>query len=100
MLTDLHNADPAPVIASLKRHRPSLIAITGDLFYGSHPENDRSPLEKQNNVLPFLTACASIAPTFFSLGNHEWMLDKEDLTTLTATGVTVLDNEWKSITVD
>ena len=28
------------------------------------------------------------------------MVDREDLATLTATGVTVLDNEWKSITVD
>lgn len=28
------------------------------------------------------------------------MVDQEDLAILTATGVTVLDNEWKSITVD
>ena len=35
-----------------------------------------------------------------SLGNHEWMVDQEDLNTITATGVTVLDNDWRSITVD
>lgn len=70
------------------------------MLYGGIPEGDRSPLETQKNVLPFLSACAAIAPTFLSLGNHEWMVDQEDLATLTATGVTVLDNEWKSITVD
>ena len=81
-------------------NRPSLICITGDVLYGGRPEGDRSPLETQTNVLPFLSACAAIVPTFLSLGNHEWMMDQEDLATLTATGVTVLDNEWKSITVD
>ena len=63
LLTDLHNADPAPVITSLHSHRPSLICITGDLLYGSHPEDNRSPLETQKNVLPFLSACAAIACT-------------------------------------
>ena len=99
LLSDLHNGDPAPVIASLQRHRPGLICITGDVLYGGRPEDDRSPLEMQANVLPFLRSCASIAPTFLSLGNHEWMVDQDDLDLLSSTGVTVLDNEWKSITV-
>ena len=99
LLSDLHNADPAPVIASLHSHRPDLIAITGDVLYGGRPEDDRSPLETQSNVLPFLRSCATIAPTFLSLGNHEWMADQEDLRLLSSTGVTVLDNEWRSITI-
>lgn len=99
LLTDLHNADPAPVITSLNSHRPSLICITGDVLYGGRPEGDVSPLETQKNVLPFLSVCAAIATTFMSLGNHEWMVDQEDLRLLSSTGVTVLDNEWRSITV-
>lgn len=58
-----------------------------------------SPVTSQANVLPFLRSCASIAPTFLSLGNHEWMVDQDDLDLLSSTGVTVLDNEWRSITV-
>jgi predicted MPP superfamily phosphohydrolase len=99
LLTDLHNADPAPGITSLHSHRPSLICITGDVLYGGRPEGDVSPLETQKNVLPFLSAYAAIATTFMSLGNHEWMVDQEDLRLLSSTGVTVLDNEWRSITV-
>lgn len=88
------------MLFSLRSHRPDLICITGDTLYGGRPEGDASPLETQVNVLPFLRSCAAIAPTFLSLGNHEWMVDQEDLRLLSSTGVTVLDNEWKSITVD
>jgi predicted MPP superfamily phosphohydrolase len=99
LLSDLHNADPEAVLSSLRSHRPDLICITGDVLYGGRPEDDTSPVASQANVLPFLRSCASIAPTFLSLGNHEWMVDAEDLRLLSSTGVTVLDNEWKSITV-
>jgi predicted MPP superfamily phosphohydrolase len=100
LLSDLHNADPAPVIASLRDHAPSLICITGDVLYGGRPEGDTSPLETQTNVHPFLRSCVAIAPTFLSLGNHEWMVDQEDLRLLSSTGVTVLDNEWTYISID
>lgn len=99
LLSDLHNADPTPVIASLRTRRPEIIAITGDVLYGSRPEGDKSPLETQKNVLPFLCSCASIAPTFLSLGNHEWTVDQEDIELLGETGVTVLDNSYQTITV-
>ena len=88
------------MIASLKRHRPSLICITGDFIYGSNPVDDTSPLVSQQNVLPFLTACSSIAPTFVSLGNHERVLDATDLHAIGSTGVTVLDNRYITTTVD
>lgn len=87
------------MIASLRDHTPSLICITGDVLRGSRPDDDRSPLETQSNVLPFLYSCASIAPTFLSLGNHEWMVDQDDLDLLSSTGVTVLDNGWRSINI-
>ena len=100
LLSDLHGRDYQPVIASLKRHRPSLICVTGDFIYGSNPINDTSPLVSQPNVLPFLAACGSIAPTYASLGNHERVLDDADLHAIGSTGATVLDNRYISTTVD
>ena len=94
LLSDLHGRDPAPVLASVRAHKPSLIAIAVDILYGSQPADDMSPLDTQENVLPFLCACAALAPTFLSLGNHEWMLLPSDLERIAATGVTVLDNSW------
>lgn len=64
------------------------------MLYGGRPEDDTSPVASQANVLPFLRSCASIAPTFLSLGNHEWMVDDTDIKEIKRTGVTVLDNEW------
>ena len=50
--------------------------------------------------MPFLSACASIAPTFLSMGNHEWVLTPKNIKDIEATGVTVLDNCYKTITVE
>lgn len=94
LLSDFHNTDPAPILSSLSLRRPELICVCGDIVYGSRPEGDASPLHVQKNVLPFLSSCAAIAPTFLSLGNHEWMLDDEDIREIEKTGVTVLDNSW------
>ena len=94
LLADLHGRPYETAISSVAAHRPELICIAGDILYGSHPADDRSPLDTQENVLPFLRSCAPIAPTFMSLGNHEWMLDEDDLKRVADTGVTVLDNSW------
>ena len=75
LLSDLHNRSFDTVITSLRSYRPTLIAIAGDVVSGWYPENDHSPLETQENVKPFFSACADIAPSFFSLGNHEQFLE-------------------------
>ena len=100
LLADLHGRPHDHVIASVRRHAPSLIAIAGDILYGSHPVDDKSPLITQELVLPFLESCAAIAPTFLALGNHEWMLDSTDLAAIRSTGVAVLDNTFTPITVE
>ena len=94
LLADLHGRDPAPVLSSLAAHRPDLICIAGDIIYGTWPENNRSPLDTQPHVLPFLRGCRSIAPTFLSLGNHEQIMDETDEKMIKRAGVTVLDNDW------
>ena len=92
LLTDLHGRPYQTIIDSIKKQCPDIITIVGDFIVGYQPESDCSPLETQENVLPFLKACAGLRPTYLSLGNHEWLLDSEDLETIASTGVTVLDN--------
>lgn len=104
LLSDLHGRDPQNVLCCLRDRMAAgneidLIAITGDFIYGSWPVDDKSPLEAQEHVLPFLSGCAEIAPTFVSLGNHEQMLDSSDLATVSATGVTLLDNGFQAIDI-
>ena len=94
LLTDVHNAPWQPIAQKLASPHPDMICIAGDLFYG----DSHSSLQAQTNILPLLSACTEIAPTFFSIGNHDWILKEEDLDVIRNTGVTVLDNAW--ITLD
>lgn len=94
LLTDMHDRPFEAVAASLRAHRPPLICIAGDILHRLRPEDDRSLLETQARALPFLAACADIAPTFLSLGNHEQGLSAADLERIRSVGVTVLDNSW------
>ena len=62
---DLHDNPYQRVIDALKREAPDLIFIPGDLT------DDEKIRDGGKNALEFLKACANIAPTFYSLGNHE-----------------------------
>lgn len=89
LLTDFHNTSRYElIIKKLRDDPPQLIAIAGDIVYG------RYPLSEQEYVLPFLSACVSIAPTYMSLGNHELVLTDNDIEKLRAVGVTIMDNDW------
>ena len=90
LLADLHEKDYS-FLSDL--YPVDLIAVAGDVLYGSAPEDGSSAAER---VIPFLSACAAKAPTFLSPGNHEWMLDQEDLAMIEKCGAAVLDNRWVS----
>ena len=94
LLADLHNRPYQTVIDSLELNKPELIAIPGDVIFQYILRRRKSVLEKQQNVLPFLSACADIAPTFFSLGNHERILDRDEMDVIRHANITVLDNQW------
>ena len=70
LLADFHNSDPYPILRSLERQRPEVITIAGDLVFEDNPGIKEYAL---------LRGCAGIAPTYVSLGNHEWLLTAEDL---------------------
>ena len=98
LLSDTHNTDYAPILRSLKKHRPALIAIAGDILDGCRV--DEEPImRKQKNALPLLRGCADIAPTYLSIGNHEWMICDEDKELITSTGTILLDNTWENVTI-
>ena len=90
LLTDFHNRSWEPVIEALEPLHPDMICIAGDVFYGGVD----SCMENQKNVLPFLESCGSTAPTFLSLGNHDWALTPPDLAAIRQLGITILDNAW------
>ena len=77
LVADLHGADCRCVVDALKEKRPDIIAVTGDITSrldckeGDIPPNDYGKPISHKNAFSLLSESASIAPTFYSLGNHE-----------------------------
>lgn len=94
LLADTHNVEPGEILSSLYSHRPDIIAIAGDLLVGYRPQGDEPIVRSQENVLPLVSGCAAIAPTYISLGNHEWLISLEDVEALEENGAVVLDNRY------
>jgi len=94
LLTDFHDADPIPILKSLDANRPPIILIAGDLVHRNQPDEHYLNIYKDRNCRNLLRGCAGIAPTYMSLGNHEWMLIPEDLEAIASMGIVVLENRW------
>ena len=94
LLSDLHNRPFEAIIKQTSDLRPDIIGITGDVINGHRYKDKRLIVEQQDYVLPFLRACAQTAPTFFSYGNHEWMLSHEDERMIAKSGVVILNNTF------
>lgn len=63
--SDLHGMHEDAVAEILRRERPDLILIPGDLM------EDLALVDPSSSGYAFLRACAELAPTFYSFGNHE-----------------------------
>lgn len=101
LLSDSHNTDPQPILSSLRSRRPSLILIAGDFVYGSTPSHpSQLKMQESTAAMDLITGCTTIAPTYISLGNHEWMLHDSDLRLIADTGAVVLDNSFITTEVD
>ncbi len=94
LLADIHNRPFDEISRSLERQQPDMIAVAGDFLYTYAPTDDIPVMLRTQYSLSFLADCAKHAPTFVSLGNHEWMLSDKDKQIITDTGVNLLDNTW------
>ncbi|MBQ9157217.1 MAG: metallophosphoesterase [Eubacterium sp.] len=93
LITDTHNYPADEILISLDNHKPDIIFIAGDFIYAKLPEKGLK-MEESSHAVSLLRGCSSLAPTFVSIGNHEWMLNEDDIDIIRSTGVTFLDNEY------
>lgn len=109
VLADLHNGFSYEILKEVKKANVDLILIPGDLT------DDKTLQNGNSDPFDFLRDCVSIAPTFYSLGNHEIAcyhkgnpfahpraktLPHACLTEIRKTGAVLLDNEsvlWNGI---
>lgn len=94
LLSDFHLADLTPVRASLEKNRPDYILMAGDFLLGRRLKRAEVVRQLKDYVNPFLSFSSALAPSYFSLGNHDRYLHKEDLEAMEARGVHVLDNDY------
>ena len=108
VVSDLHAEDPSEAIAMLQQARPDYILMPGDIFELLDGTMD----DAVENGLRLMEAAAKIAPTFFSIGNHEnggigsWRPDwkrfireekkisPQNLEKIAQSGVILLKDEW------
>lgn len=70
LLTDLHGRFNKSIIPLLQNKALDIIAVSGDF--------SDIPVCGNKNALGFLRACAGIAHTVLSLGNHDYLLDDDN----------------------
>lgn len=108
---DLHNNKFDRAIEALRAQSPDLILIPGDLM------DDEELREPTSRGYEFLRLCVALAPTFYSVGNHEiacyhkgnpWRkptprpIDGESRQRIAQTGAVLLDQhcaEWNGFTL-
>ncbi|NLL63620.1 MAG: hypothetical protein GX241_05200 [Ruminococcaceae bacterium] len=86
MLSDLHNKSFKKILDIVDANNPNAIFVVGDIV-------DRH-MRTSGRARPFLKACLKIAPTFFSLGNHEVQYPVISKEQFEKTGVIVLDDSF------
>ena len=94
LCSDLHDNPYQEAVSLLQQHKPDLIAMPGDIG-----ERLESPVQY---ALEFMRACAKIAPTVYSLGNHDKAYDDrpEIAEKIRQTGVVLLDDDdlfWNGV---
>lgn len=70
----------------MSRNKPDVICIADDLCDTS--------LSKDKLIQNFLKEYVYIAPTYFSLGNHDYLIDKNDLEGMRQIGIVVLNDTY------
>jgi predicted MPP superfamily phosphohydrolase len=86
LASDLHDRKGEDALTVIAKRKPDLIAIPGDLTHRLDlPEGAKDSFGRgitHKNAVSFLRRCAQIAPTFYSLGNHEVASGKTEIADL------------------
>ena len=89
---DLHFRDCGTAVEQLRELRPDIICAPGDIMQ----ETDHYSVHECFNEkgFTFLTACRTIAPVYYSIGNHERGMTDKNRNLLADAGILLLDNAW------
>lgn len=98
VISDLHNMNflnnNKGVVKKIKSEKPDMIAVVGDMI--------DEYAESSENTLNVMTELPDIAPTYYSMGNHDKSFSDYNsyISELENSGVVVLDDKTDKITID
>lgn len=101
-LSDLHGRefgkDNTKLLNRIADQEPDLIALVGDIF------NSDADAAEIDAMCGFIRRCTSIAPTYYSLGNHEFESQNYDtaelLDRVREAGATVVNNDYVDLEIN
>ena len=100
VVADLHDRPFPDIQKELDKRKPDLILIPGDLTSWCYAEEThwrrgyRGKYHPPEEALAFLRYAASLAPCYYSRGNHEWWMAAEDIDIVRQTGVHFVDKSF------
>ncbi len=104
-VSDLHARPCKKIITALKNISPDIILLAGDIFEIIVPYMEN----RNKNAEEFIKECVNLAPTFYTIGNHEIYhshakrglaktpdrtLEKEHFNMLRSIGVTLINDDY------
>ena len=113
-IADFHDRTFSRIMSSFEKEKPDLVLIAGDLISWHTIKNNNMTINRyirmivnheiyiedcghlytSRYALDFLKHCVEIAPTFYSLGNHEKYFDARDREFVKQSGAILLDNQY------
>lgn len=97
ILSDVHFNKIENVISVLKSNKPDLILFPGDLVNGIQIRDSQNHTPMIEKSITVLNRFSEIAPTYFSLGNHEKHFYDNEISRLYESSAIILQNSYIEI---
>lgn len=100
VLADIHARRVEETLSLVEQNKPDIILIPGDLVDGAAIEKCKEHSNFIEEAITNLNRTAQIAPTYYSLGNHEKQLTEAEIKELHGTKAVVVDNRYVNVSAD
>lgn len=100
VLADIHARRVEETLSLVEQNKPDIILIPGDLVDGATIEKCKKHSNFVEEAITNLNRIAQIAPTYYSLGNHEKQLTETEIKELHGSKAVVVDNRYVNVSSD
>ena len=100
VLADIHARRIEETLSLVEQNKPDIILIPGDLVDGAAIEKCKKHSNFVEEAITNLNRIAQIAPTYYSLGNHEKQLTEAEIKELHGSKAVVVDNRYVNVSAD